>query len=103
ADLAHAQRLADAGQLAEVSAICEAHLRQQGPSAPAYYLLGLVCDAGGDARAIEYYRKALYLNPNHYETLLQMALLAEKNGDKANARVLRQRAQRNAKLIAEST
>jgi chemotaxis protein methyltransferase WspC len=63
-------------------------------SAQAWYLLGLVSDALADPLAVECYRKALYLNPNHYETLLQMALLAEKCGELAKARTFRQRAAR---------
>ena len=38
-------------------------------------------DAQGDPAAREFYRKALYLDPNHYESLLQMALWAEREGD----------------------
>jgi chemotaxis protein methyltransferase WspC len=44
--------------------------------------------------AIECYRKALYLQPNHYESLLQLALLLEKNGEATEARTLKRRAQR---------
>jgi chemotaxis protein methyltransferase WspC len=98
-DLETARRLADAGRLDEAAGICEAHLRKSRLSAQAYYLLGLVRDAGGDATAIDCYRKALYLEPNHYESLLQMALLLQKNGDPTRARAFRNRAQRiNAKL-----
>jgi chemotaxis protein methyltransferase WspC len=93
-DLETARRLADAGRLNEAAAICEAHLRHSRVSAQAYYLLGLLRDAGGDASAIDCYRKALYLEPNHYESLLQMALLWQKNGDPARARAFRNRAQR---------
>jgi chemotaxis protein methyltransferase WspC len=93
-DLDQARRLADAGRLKEAAEICEAHLREHGPSAKTYYLLGLIRDAGSDLTAIDYYRKALYLEPDHYETLLQMALLAQKNGDLARARTYRNRAQR---------
>jgi chemotaxis protein methyltransferase WspC len=93
-DLETARRLADAGRLHEAAEICEAHLRQSRGSAQAYYLLGLVRDASGDARAIECYRKALYLDPNHYESLLQMALLLQKNGDPSRARAFTNRAQR---------
>jgi len=93
-DLETARRLADAGRLREAAEICEAHLCQSRVSAQAYYLLGLVRDASGDARAIECYRKALYLEPNHYESLLQMALLLQKNGDPARARAFSNRAQR---------
>jgi len=60
----------------------------------AYYLMGLLRDAAGDLTARDYYRKALYLDPNHYESLLQLALWSEKNGESADARRLKKRAQR---------
>jgi chemotaxis protein methyltransferase WspC len=93
-DLETARRLADAGRLKEAAEICEAHLRESRVSAQAYYLLGLVRDASGEAGAIDCYRKALYLEPNHYESLLQMALLLQKNGEAARARAFNSRAQR---------
>jgi chemotaxis protein methyltransferase WspC len=93
-DLEVARQLADAGRLADAAAICETHVRKEGPSAQAYYLLGLLSDANGDPKASDYYRKALYLEPNHYETLLQMTLLLEKSGDKAAARSYKRRAER---------
>ena len=89
-----ARRLADAGRLREAAGICEAHLREGGPSAHAYYLLGLVREADGKPGAIECYRKALYLEPDHYDTLMQMALLSQKNGESARARTFKSRAQR---------
>jgi chemotaxis protein methyltransferase WspC len=96
-ELEEAKRLADAGRLEEAASICESFLRRSQDSAHAYYLLGLVREAGGDATAVDCYRKALYLDPNHYETLLQMALLAEKNGDHERAQTFRRRAQRLSK------
>ena len=92
--LATARQLADGGKLEEATQICRAHLDQHGASVQAYYLLGVIHDAQGHPAAQDFYRKALYLDPNHYETLLQMALLAEKNGDVGTARNLRRRAQR---------
>jgi chemotaxis protein methyltransferase WspC len=92
--LARAESLADAGRLAEATVLCEEHLRQCRPSARAYYLLGLVREAAGDSRAYECYRKALYLQPDYYEALLQMALWAQKNGDSSSAQTFRRRAQR---------
>jgi len=94
ADLAAARQMADSGKLEEAAAICELHIRHQGPTAQAFYLLGLVRDACGDPQALDYYRKALYLEPDHYETLLQMALLMEKIGDSASAKQFKRRAQR---------
>jgi chemotaxis protein methyltransferase WspC len=95
ADLAKARQLADGGSLAEAATICEKFLRRYGASAEAYYLLGLVRGAtGAESEAAEFYRKALYLEPGHYETLVQWATLLEKNGDAAQARILHQRAER---------
>jgi chemotaxis protein methyltransferase WspC len=93
-NLERARRLADAGCLEQAAEICEAHLRQSRGSAQAYYLLGLVREATGAPGAMDCYRKALYLEPNHYESLLQMALLLQKNGDTARARTFKTRAQR---------
>ena len=93
-DLETARELADAGYLEEAAGICEAHLRVSRTSAQAYYLLGLVRDARGEPEALDCYRKALYLEPNHYERLLQTALLLQKKGEAGRARVFRDRAQR---------
>jgi chemotaxis protein methyltransferase WspC len=93
-ELDAARQLADAGRLEEAAAICESHLRKEGPSAQVYYLLGLLCDARGDIKASDYYRKALYLEPNHYETLVHMSLLLERSGDSAGARAFKRRAER---------
>ncbi len=91
-----AGRLADAGRLAEAGSACEAHLREHGPSAAAFYLLALIRDTLGDPRAAaECYRKVIYLDPNHPEALLHLALFAEKQGDLAGARRLQLRARRS--------
>lgn len=89
-----ARQLADAGQLGEAAAVCEAHIGNEGPSAPAYYLLALVKDAADDAEAITFYRKALYLDPDHYEALIHLALLLERTGDPGSARTFKRRAER---------
>jgi chemotaxis protein methyltransferase WspC len=101
-DLETARHLADTGQLMEAGALCELHLKQHGPSSQAYYLLGLVGDAGGDLeRAAECYRKVLYLEPIHPEALLHLALISEKKGDKGMAQRLSERARRAAKQAGE--
>ncbi len=89
-----ARQYADAGKLSEAAEICEAHLRKRADCAEAYYLLGLIRDAAGDDSAVDCYRRALYLEPNHYESLLQMAMLSQKNGDLSRARTFKNRAQR---------
>ena len=89
-----ARQLADNGRIDEAVTICEAHLARHGASAEAYYLLGLMKDAKDDPEAITFYRKALYLKPNHYEALVHVALWLEKTGDVNGARPFKRRAER---------
>jgi chemotaxis protein methyltransferase WspC len=92
--------LADAGQLHEAAALCEVHIRKQGTSAEAYYLLGLVQDAQGDPlNATASYRRALYLAPDHTEALSHLALLLEAQGDLGSAERLRERHRRSERLV----
>jgi chemotaxis protein methyltransferase WspC len=91
-----AQHLADIGSFGEAAASCEAHLTTHGPSPQALYLMGLIHGAMGNrARAEDYFRKALYLEPDHEETLMHLALLLETKGDVSGGRLLRQRARRH--------
>ena len=73
-------------------AYLEAYLDQHGPSAQAYFLLGIIRDAVDDAiQAEKLFRKTLYLNPNHEEALFLLSLLAEQTGDVTEAKNLKQR------------
>ncbi len=95
-DLANATRLANEGHLVEAATFCEQYIRQAGPDAQAFYLIALLRLAVGEpVEAEAYLRKALYLDPAHYEALTQLALLLEQNGDVANAELMRQRAMRS--------
>lgn len=93
--LEEARRLADAGKFGEAISMCQARLQDGNGCAATYYLLGLLREASGEPGAAECYRKALYLEPNHYEALLHMAWLAHNRGDLAAARLFRARAERN--------
>ncbi len=92
-----ARQLADAGQLADAEKLCRKHLEADDTCAEGYYLLGLVKDAANDPEAITYYRKAIYLEPNHYEALVHAALWLEKNGDAIRAEAFKRRAERQLK------
>jgi chemotaxis protein methyltransferase WspC len=93
--LQQARTQADEGHFVEAARLCEQHLREKGPTAEAYYLLGLVRDASGNEDdAVVHYRKALYLEPQHGDALLHLALLLDRQGQTAAAQVLRNRARR---------
>jgi chemotaxis protein methyltransferase WspC len=88
-------RLADQGRLVEAAKLCEDHLRTCGPSAQACHLMGMIRNAAGNLlEAAQYFRRALYLDPNHYEALVHLALLLQSQGDAAGGQVLRDRARR---------
>jgi chemotaxis protein methyltransferase WspC len=89
------RRMADRGLLAEAAQGCEAYLRGRAPSPEALHLLGLISDARGNpSAAAQYYRKALYLEPDHHEALNHLALLLKKQGDAAGAKLLGDRMRR---------
>lgn len=94
-DLETATRLANEGHLVEAATLCDAHLLNHGPDAQAFYLLALVREAVGEPLEAEaLLRKALYLEPNHYEALTHLGAILEHRGDPGNAALVRQRAKR---------
>lgn len=93
--LAAIARHANAGDSAQAREGCERYLRQYPPKAQIYYWLGLLSDIQGNAaQAVTHYRKALYLEPQHAETLVHLAALLASQGDEAGARRLQERAAR---------
>ena len=99
--LESALREADNGNLASAAGLCERYLSESGPSAQAYFILGLVREAAGqNGEAEEFFNKAVYLNPAYYEALIHLALLTRQR-DPGAAALLEQRARR-AKLLDAS-
>lgn len=95
ASLLEIASLANAGRSEDARQAGERHLQRHGPSAPLFYWLGLIADGAGrseDAR--DYYRKVLYLDPQHAEALAHLGALLAAVGDHAGARRLQQRASR---------
>ena len=80
--LRRAKELADGGKLVEAESLCRAMLQDQPASADAYCLLGVVLQARGEmAQAETHYQKALFLEPDHLESLTHVLLLAKLRGD----------------------
>ncbi|VVD84366.1 CheR-type MCP methyltransferase [Pandoraea aquatica] len=102
--LTQAQTAADAGDFVRAVALCRAVLAVDRANAQAEYLLGLVEDARGDAQgALIHYRRALYLEPGHYEALVHCAALLDARGDATGARRLLERAERTEPTQRAST
>lgn len=93
--LEQAAELANLGRHPEAIAVCEQFVRQNGPVAAAYGLMGVIHQSRGDrAQAETCFLKAVYLDPRHEDALLALALCAERRGDAAMAKAYRRRAER---------
>lgn len=96
--LANIAALANEGKSAEARVACESYLRSHEPVAQVFYWLGLLSDVAGNAlEAQGFYRKALYLEPQHPDALMHLAALLQAQGDAAGARRLQARAVRSAR------
>ncbi|AZD27871.1 CheR family methyltransferase [Pseudomonas chlororaphis] len=97
--LASIAALANEGKSAEARVACEHYLDTHEPVAQVFYWLGLLSDVAGSAlEAQGFYRKALYLDPQHAEALAHLAALLASQGDVAGARRLQERAVRSGRV-----
>ncbi|QYF93939.1 protein-glutamate O-methyltransferase CheR [Massilia sp. PAMC28688] len=93
--LTHARQLANQGDHAAAAVACHAVLASSPGAAEAYFILGLISECNQQpAEAGEHWRRCVYLQPDHYEALCHLALLAEQGGAAAQASALKQRAAR---------
>lgn len=93
--LATARRLADLGDVKAAEQHCREHLALHPESAEAYFILGLLNELTNKPKMAEdYWKRCIYLQPDHYEALCHLALLAEANDDASGAAALKARAAR---------
>ncbi len=93
--LEKARNLANQGKLEEAEILCQNNLNANITNAEMYLLLGEISQSQGKIEQSEkYFNKVLYLQPNHYEGLMYLILIKEKQGDLPKAAILRQRLQR---------
>lgn len=87
---------ADNGEIHQAIQICRSYVASYGPSVEAYYLLGMLCMASHDERsATNYFEKVVYLEPTHYEALVNLALIAERSGNRQLSELYWKRARRH--------
>lgn len=93
--LSEAGRLANVGRFAEALEVCERSRSQLPPSPELFFLMGMLHQSSGDLdRAEGCFHKTLYLDGDHEEALLALALVARQRGDSAMAEKYRQSAAR---------
>lgn len=89
------QCLADKGELKEALTECDKLIANVPDSAQGYYLKGVVLLAfDADGEALDAFKKAIYLNPKHYQSLIHLSVLAEEQGDVRASENFRARADR---------
>lgn len=93
--LRRARELADRGAM-DGAEQAYRHCLQMAPDcAEAYFMLGLLDEQKENlAAAAEHLRRAVYLDPSHYDALCHLTLLAEHEGDTNTAEQYRRRAAR---------
>ncbi len=96
--LEQAQLFADQGNLQNAEECCLRYMEEHGENCDSLFLLALINGSSGQHKMAEkLYRKALYLDPKHYQSLIHLSLLLERSGDHKTANLLRQRAERAIK------
>ncbi len=104
ASLEQAAALAGQGKNADAAALCESVLRENGANISALFLLGMIRQSlGAFTEAEASLRKVVYLDPQHDEALLALALIAERRGDHAAAAGFRRRAERAHRTARKGT
>ncbi len=95
ASLGAASSLADRGRYDEATRMAGRAMAEGGATAAGHFLLGMIRQAAGDRDGAEaHLLKAVYLDANHDEALLALALLARRKGDVAGEAAYRRRAAR---------
>jgi len=94
-DLGKARVLANRGNLEEAYDLCKHYLDTHRPDAKVYYLMGLINQSLNRLSIAEdFFLKSVYLDPCHYDSLMQLSLLYEQKGEIDRATIYRRRAQR---------
>ncbi|MBN2290836.1 MAG: methyltransferase domain-containing protein [Pirellulales bacterium] len=92
--LRSAREAANSGRLEEAENICTNVLAKFPVNADAFCLLGLISRARDDISSAEkHFQKALYLDPQHHESLVHMMLIAQQCGDRPAEANYRRRAE----------
>jgi chemotaxis protein methyltransferase WspC len=93
--LERASDLANQRRFDEAIRLCQQSIHEDGPTAQAYFLLGIIQQAAGkEPQAETCFHKAVYLDGQHDEALLALALIARRRGDHPSAAGYHRRATR---------
>lgn len=93
--LAEVRTLADQNRLEEALALCGKAISEGLADAEVYYLSGLIhFTLNRLDEAENYFLKAVYLDPSHYEALVSLSLIYQQRGDASRMILFRNRARK---------
>jgi chemotaxis protein methyltransferase WspC len=94
-ELESSKELIESGKYEEAVGVLKSYLNNHGTSAEAYYLLGMVqIELGATDMANKLLKKVVYLEPDHQDALVLLAMLADRAGDLNRARLFEERVER---------
>lgn len=89
------KQMADKGDFAGAEKVCHTLLQNEYSNFEALYYMGLIQNSLKNIElATDYFKKVLYLNPDHYESLVHISLIYESFGDTERAMIFRNRAEK---------
>ena len=89
------RELANSAEYKEAEFLCHQYIDSHGESSESLFLLGLIASSQKNSSIAEsLFRKSLFLEPKHYESLAHLSLLLQENGDLKNAELFKKRADR---------
>jgi len=90
------RELADSADLDKAEDICQQLITENGEDVESLFLLGLIKSSQNKNQTAEsLFRKSLFLDPKHYESLIHLSLLLQGIGDNKNADLLKKRAEKS--------
>jgi chemotaxis protein methyltransferase WspC len=91
------RHLADRGLLEQSSEMCRELLLRNPLDPSLHFLLGEISEAAGRSEESEkHFERALYSDPNHYESLIHLSHLRARKGDPKSSEYYLKRARRAA-------
>jgi len=88
------KQLSDASNFEEAKEICQLYINSHGEDSDVLYFLGLINSSKDNHdKAEKHFRKSLFLNPKHYNSLIHLSLILDRKGDSKNSALLKKRAE----------
>jgi chemotaxis protein methyltransferase WspC len=88
-------KLADEGKFDQAEKICTTILMNDSYNIDVLFYMGMISNAlKKSSLAVDYFNKVVYLQPDHYESLIHLSLIYDSSGKKEQSEIYRKRAEK---------